>query len=136
MEAIFTNLGTAPVPIGSTRAAGFLDPLEPNSPYSLSGEGYTVVTVGDNPSFKEELKDAFQNIYKVFERIVLFWREHARTESPTNSLEVVVNVRIENKGPNDLRVILGNNTNDTVLVSGGSADYLAPEYIEVRELGV
>ena len=136
MEAIFTNLGDAPIPIGSTRAQGFLDPLNPDEPYSVSGSDFTVVTVGDNPSFKEELKDAFHNIYKVFERIVLFWREHSRAESETHSLDLVVNIKIQNKGPNDLRVILGHNGNDTVLVSGGTADYLAPEYIEVRELGV
>lgn len=134
MEAVFINLGDAPIPIGSTRAQGFLDPLNPDEPYSVSGEGFTVVTVGDNPSFKDELKQAFQNIYAVFERIVTFWRNHQKQKSA--SLDVFVRVRIENKGPNDLRVILGNNANDAVLTAGSSGDFVAPEYIEIRELGV
>lgn len=136
MEAIFTNLGDTPIPIGSTQKPGFLDPLNPDEPFTVGGSGYTVVTVGDNPSFKEELKEAFANIAAVLERILFFWREREGRTDDGEELELIVRVRIENKGPTDLRVILGNNVNDEVLPSGQTRDFIAPEYIEIRELGV
>lgn len=122
------------MPIGSTKKPEFLDPLNPGEPFSVGGESYTVVSVGDNPTFREELTEAFENIVKAFARIVTFWREHEGNLDETQ--EVIVRVKIENKGPNDLRVILGNNLNDEVLPSGQSSEFVAPEYIEVRELGV
>jgi len=136
MDAIFTNLGDAPIPLGSTKSGGFLDPINPDEPYTVTGAGYTVVTAGDNPSFREELAEAFKNILAVFERIITFWREHEGKDFRGDPVDVVVRLRIHNRGPNDLRVILGNNTNDTVLVAGNTADFSAPDYIEVRELGV
>lgn len=136
MQAIFTNLGDALIPIGSTKAQGFLDPLNPGEPYSVDGADFTVVTVGNNPSFKEELTEAFQNIRAVFERLIRFWQDHVRNSEAPDDMDLVVRVKIENKGPNDLRIILGNNANDAVLTAGNSGSYVSPEYIEVRELGV
>lgn len=108
--------------------------MKPLEPYEVLGEGQTVIIAGDKPGFIEELKEGLTEIAQLFVRLVTFWREHAGTKA--EGADLFVSVKIHNHGPNDIRVILGNNANDSVLVAGNTGEYTAAEYIEVRELGV
>ena len=60
MHATITNLGTVPVPLYSTQDKGFAYDLDPGEGYTIHSEAVTVASVGDNPTFREEVEEARQ----------------------------------------------------------------------------
>jgi hypothetical protein len=135
MNVILTNLGPVPLPIGSHQDKGWVNAIEPAQPYPVAGEGITVVTVGDSPTLRDGLAEFFDDLTDLLKKLVTFW--HDRHDAPKNNEgDLVVSLRIQNNGPNAVRVILGDPTNDVQIEAGATADYSAPLFIEVRELGV
>lgn len=127
MNITLTNLGATAVPYSSSKGAGFAMQLEPNEPATTNSAEITVSSVGDNPTFREELKEAFDTLVE----LIQFWRDRQVAEPPH-----IVRVRIVNHGPNALRVLLGSNTNEVQVEDGESYEASAEEYVEIRELGV
>jgi hypothetical protein len=134
MHIVITNTGPVAVPFSSSKDAGFVFMLEPGEPYSLDNEKVTVANVGDNPSFMEELRDSLKNLVDVLGKFLTFWRDHSAAIDGLGNAQITA--RIENKGTNGLRVILGDNTVDYTVEPGTTYDASAVEYIEIRELGV
>jgi hypothetical protein len=131
MNVTVTNLGTVAVPFSSTNDKGFAQMLEPQQPYTLESEAIVVASVGDNPSFREEVEEALQTLLESITALVLFWRRKQPDADP-----IRVRVTIENHGANGLRVLLGSNVNEVQVSPGSTYIADAPEYVEIRELGV
>jgi len=129
MNLTITNRGDVAVPFSSSQGKGFAQVIEPQQAYTLNSEAVTVASVGDNPTFAEEIGDALQALAAVFARLVGTWR---KVEPEPH----VVHVEIENLGTNSLRVLLGSNVNELQLASGETFVAQATGYVEVRELGV
>jgi len=127
MNVIFTNRGTLAVPLSSAQGKGFVVMLEPGVAYPLNVKDVTVVSVGDNPDFFEELSESVKDLID----LVLDWRE----KSGDDAIPAVA-VTIENLGPNGLRVLLGSNVEEYTVQPGVTYEARAPRYVEVRELGV
>lgn len=131
MNVTFTNLGTVSVPVYSTQDKGFAYDLDPGEGYTIDSEAVTVASVGDNPTFREEVEDALETIVEAIAALVLFWKRKQPDADP-----VPVSVSILNHGPNALRVLLGSNVNEAQVEAGETYAANGPEYVEVRELGV
>ena len=128
MNLTLTNLDTAAVPFASSKGRpAFVAQLEPNVPFTKDAPTIVVASIGDNPTFREELKEAFDALVD----LIKFWRDRKAAEPPHT-----VHVRIENHGPNALRVLLGSNTNEVQVEVGATYEATAEEYVEIRELGV
>ena len=127
MNVTFTNKGTLAVPLSCSQDKGFAVLLDPGMPYTVNLATATVVNVGDNPTFLEELSESIKDLID----IVLKWREK-KAEDGNDS----VGVAIENHGPNALRVLLGSNVDEVTVSPGTTYDAYANGYVEVRELGV
>lgn len=127
MNITLTNLGETTVPYSSSKGAGFALLLEPNQPTTTNSEEITVSSVGDNPTFREELQEALEALLE----LIQFWRERQAKEPPH-----IVRVQIVNHGPNALRVLLGSNVNEVQVEAGTTYEASAEEYVEIRELGV
>lgn len=134
MNVILVNLGSVAVPVSSSQDKGWATMLDPNEPFILNSPAVTVASVGDNPSFSEELTEGVQNIIEQLGKLVTFWRDH--TEQQIEGSPGTVLVQIENRGPNALRVLLGINTNEVTVNAGTTYEAEAPGYVEIRELGV
>lgn len=134
MHIVITNTGTVAVPFSSSKDTGFVFMLEPNEPYALDNDKISVANVGDNPSFMEELRDSLKNLVDVLGKFLTFWRDHSAAVDGLGNAQI--DARIENKGTNGLRVILGDNTVDYTVEPGMTYNARAVEYIEIRELGV
>jgi hypothetical protein len=135
MNAIFTNTGTVPVPIGSSQGKGWVNALDPSVPYPISGAEQTVITVGDSPTLRDGLAEFFDDLAELLRKLLTFWRDRHDAQKNGDG-DLMVSLRIQNNGTNPLRVILGDPTNDTHVDAGATSDFAAPLYIEVRELGV
>jgi hypothetical protein len=119
------------VPVYSTQDKGFAYDLDPGEAYSIDSEAVTVASVGDNPTFREEVEDALETIVEAIAALVLFWKRKQPDADP-----VPVKVLLLNHGPNALRVLLGSNVNEAQVEPGMTYEANGPEYVEVRELGV
>jgi len=135
MNVTITNQGNAAVPIilGTNTSGEALAIVDPGALYAVADDAATVVSVGDNPSFLEEVKESLSNIAEVLKRIA-FWREQRPT--PQEGDDTGVAILIENAGPNDLRVLSDANTNETFIAAGSSGVAQAQRYVEIREQGV
>jgi hypothetical protein len=131
MHITVTNTGTVAVPFYSTDDKGFAVDLEPNEPYTIDTEAVTVASVGDNPSFREEVEEALEDLLDAIASLVMFWRRKQPDADPAP-----VSVSIWNQGTNGLRVLLGSNVNEVQVEPGATYTAKAPEYVEIRELGV
>ena len=134
MHVVLTNLGAVAVPFSSAQDKGFVQMLEPGQPVTLDSPAVTIANVGDNPSAMEEFTAGMKNLIDKIGELILFWREKnekAGAEAPHQ-----VQVSIENKGPNALRVLLGSNMNEMNISAGVTYTATATEYVEIRELGV
>jgi hypothetical protein len=127
MHITLHNLDTVAVPFSSPDNKGFATMLEPGTPTTIDSPDVTVGSVGDNPTFREEFAQAFEQLLA----LLTFWRERKGTEDPR-----IVHVAIENHGPNALRVLLGSNTKERQVIAGETYTATADEYVEIRELGV
>jgi hypothetical protein len=126
MNVTFTNRGLLAVPLSCSQDKGFAVLIDPGMPYTVNVPDVTVVNVGDNPSFLEELAESVKDLID----IVLKWREKKVEDGNMVAVEIV------NHGPNGLRVLLGSNVNEVTVSPGTAYEATAEEYIEVRELGV
>ena len=131
MNVTFTNLGTVPVPVYSTQGKGFAYDLDPGEGYTIDSEAVTVASVGDNPTFREEVSDALEYLLESIAALVMFWKRKQPDADPAK-----VSVAIHNQGTNALRVLLGSNVNEVQVEPGDTYAANAPEYVECRELGV
>ena len=131
MHATITNLGTVPVPLYSTQDKGFAYDLDPGEGYTIHSEAVTVASAGDNPTFREEVRDAIEDLLEAIAALVMFWKRKQPDADPAQ-----VSVSIYNEGTNGLRVLLGSNVNEVQVAPGETYAANAPEYVEIRELGV
>jgi hypothetical protein len=131
MHITVTNLGTIAVPFSSTQDKGFVYDLQPGEPSTVDSAAVTVASVGDNPTFREEVEEALETLLENIASLVLFWRRKQPDADP-----VPVSVSIWNQGDNALRVLLGSNVNEVQVEPGATYEANAPEYLEIRELGV
>ncbi|HXD04440.1 MAG TPA: hypothetical protein VN680_00195 [Burkholderiaceae bacterium] len=131
MNITVTNLGTVAVPFFSTQDKGFVVPIEPNQSHTLNSTAVTVTSVGDNPTFREEVEEALETLVEAIASFVMFWKRKQPDEDP-----VIVRVMIQNHGTNGLRVLLGSNVNEVQVEPGVTYEANAPEFVEIRELGV
>lgn len=131
MNVTFTNLGTASVPVYSTQGKGFAYDLDPGEGYIIDSDTVTVASVGDNPTFREEVEDALETIVEAIAALVMFWKRKQPDADPAQ-----VSVSIYNEGANALRVLLGSNVSEVQVNPGETYAANAPEYVEIRELGV
>ena len=129
MHIVVTNLSTLAVPFSSDQDKGFVTLLEPSVPYSFDSAAVTVANVGDNPDFLEELTESFQKLVGYLK----FWKAKS---NETYGGVPEISVKLENKGTNGLRVLLGSNVEEVTVQPGTSTDLSSPGYIEIRELGV
>jgi len=132
MKVILTNQSTVPVPVSSTDGDGLAAELKYAEPYSIDDDKLTVVTVGDNPSFKEDAAEAFGKVFAFFTQLLTFWREHAPKVAAEGG---AVRVRIDNRGATGLRVRQGDDVNlDFEVAPQTFGDAASPNYVELREL--
>lgn len=143
MNVTITNTGPTPVPVvtGSATPDGELVPiLKPGDAMTIDDPAATVVSVGDNPTFFEEVSAALAGFAAVLTGILKaltqWWAEHHEKSGAAEGLPDPVKVQIENHGANAVRVILGSNTNDATVSPGATFSGEASKYIEFRELGV
>lgn len=134
MNINITNRGMTSVPIvlGTTAAGDPLALLEQGATHTIADDAVNVVSVGDNPSFVEEVFEALGSIAEALKRIA-WWRDHKPT---LQEGEPGVVVTIDNTGANDLRVLLDANVNETFIPAGTSNTVQAERYVEIREQGV
>ena len=126
MNVTFTNKGTLSVPLSCSQDKGFAVLLDPGLPYTVNLDTATVVNVGDNPSFLEELAESVKDLID----LILKWRERTVEDGD------MVQVSIDNHGPNALRVLLGSNVEEYTVSPSTTYEATAEGYVEVRELGV
>jgi hypothetical protein len=134
MNVTITNNGPLAVPVvtGTASSEGeALALVEQGATYAISDDAVSVVSVGDNPSFFEEVKESLANIAEVLKRLA-WWREH---KPDLQAGESGVNIEIANAGPNPLRVLSDSNTNESFIVGGASGTATATRYVEIREQG-
>ena len=129
MNVTFTNLGTTDIPLTSTQGKGFAVLLQPNVPYNLNTPDVTAVTVGDNPSFTEDLKKAMSDIWK----LVTTWNNRPKASPLTTAQQIV---RIEADASNSVRVTTDNKNLDYEIVAGTAHDAPVTNYVEVLQLGL
>lgn len=134
MKATITNMGTVAVPLTSTQGTGLAVALEPGVSFILDDDGVTVATVGDNPSFVEDLKEALGNLYDLAVKLITFWKEHPQPHE--GGMHPVVSVRILAHEGNAIRVTGDDKNLDKEIVPGSTQDVTMKDYIELRQLGV
>lgn len=132
MNITITNRGAVAVPFSSSNGNGFAVALEPGEPFTVADDSIVVASAGDNPTFREELEQAAKAVYEMLVGLITFWRSH----NVDDDTPAIVLVQIDNDGDNALRVILGSNVNDVEVGPGAIYVAEAPEYVEIRELGV
>lgn len=119
------------MPLYSTQNKGFAYDLDPGEGYTIDSEAVTVASVGDNPTFREEVEEALETIVEAIAALVMFWKRKQPDADPA-----LVNVLILNEGTSALRVLLGSNVAEVQVEPGVTYEANAPEYLELRELGV
>lgn len=132
MQVTLTNLGTEEVPVTSSQGDGFAALLQPGVAFTVDDDQLTVLTVGDNPSFMEDFKDAMEGIADTIVAIIKFWEERP---APKAGEDPFVRVRVV-AGDNSIRVTSDDRNNDYEVVPGSTYDASAPNYVELRQLGV
>ena len=134
MKATITNLGTVPVPLTSTQGTGLAVSLEPGAAFTLDDDATTVATVGDNPSFEEDLREALGHIYEVAIKLITFWKAHPKPKGAQG--HPLVKIRIIAGEGNALRVTGDDKNLDHEVVQGSTYDATMKDYVEIRQLGV
>lgn len=134
MKATLTNLGTVPVPLTSDQNGGLAVSLDPGMPYTVDDDKITVATVGDNPSFREDLKEALGNLYDLALKLITFWKQHQAQPKIVGA--DIVNIRIVAGDTNNLRVTGDDKNLDQEVVKGSTRDVSMKDYIEIRQLGI
>lgn len=135
MKVVLTNLGKAAVPAVSTEDKGYAFELQPDVPFNVDSDAITVLTIGHNPSFKEDLIDALENIGTLVKRLITFWRDHAAV---TEDGKPVVRVHVDNVHlEHGLRIRQGDDvSNDIELAPGATVEAECVDYVELREQGI
>jgi hypothetical protein len=127
MNITLTNLDDVAVPFSTQQDKGFSMTLEPGEPKQFNETQVTVASVGDNPTWREEIEQGFKALFA----LLAVWHQRKGIAPPHR-----VVVEIENHGPNALRILLGSNVDEVQLAADDSYTAAGPEYIEIRELGV
>lgn len=138
MKVIITNLGAVAVPLSTDQAGGLAAQIDAGGSYALDSDEFSVVTVGDNPSFREDVREALENVAAVLKKLVTFWREHPEQQKGKGkAAAAVVHLHVENvHTDHGLRMRLGDTNQEQEVLPGSSAEVEAPDYIELRELGI
>lgn len=134
MHVTLTNLGTEDVPVTSSQGNGYAAMLHPGHPHTVSDADVTVLTVGDNPTFAEDLREALESVAALARRLIAFWKEH--TPKDADAGKPIVRVRIVAGESNSLRVTGDDRNADTEVTPGALYDAQAVNYVEIRQLGV
>src|SRR5262245_6066021 len=111
MKLLIFNNSDMELPISSKDEGGWAEACSPGVSYSLDRDKSDVVTLGDNPSFVEDLKDTAQKVVALFERLATKWKTKENSISGETA-KPMVNVTLTNQGEKGVRVILGDNTKD------------------------
>jgi hypothetical protein len=135
MNVTVMNLTAVETPIVCTQGEGFVDRLMPGAPYAIDNTACTVVTIGDNPTLRDDFAEFFSELTERVIRALTFWRQHAPREG--SKPEPVVRVNIENRSTvYGVRVLQGDDRSlDIEIVPGEIARAEGVDYIQVRELG-
>ena len=141
MKVALLNLSTLEVPLVCTQGEGFVVTLEPGASHLIDDDEVTVITIGDNPTLREDLKDFVEDVADAFVRLVTFWRQHAPKAEPKMMgahPAPVVKLKIDNQhAAHGLRVMPGDDrAKDFELQPGETSQAIGLDYIELRELGV
>lgn len=118
MKLTITNIGAVSTAILGASVSTSLDPQESVDIDTPD----TVLVYGDKPGVREQFATAFERLKQLFNR-----------EVPENTS--IVQASIANHGSESVRLILGDGTTDETLEAGQSFNFMAPVYIEMRELG-
>jgi hypothetical protein len=129
MKLTLTNTAETPVPMMSEDDGGWVEALEPHTPFDLDRDDTDVAIIGDKPGALE----AFKVMGAMVKALLTAWR--GPQPDPKTAVNPMVVVTIENNGEKPVRVILGDPTNDPHVEPGDSLDAMAKGYIELRELG-
>lgn len=112
---------------------GWIDALEANATTELSRPGTSIILIGDKPS-------AVDNIIAGMKVIGVFARDLLNTIIGTRSeggfpMPLRVTVFIVNRGPNPVRVVLGDGDAEHTIPPGDHFPAQSFAYLELRELG-
>src|SRR5262245_13160085 len=112
MKLTITNSGDIAVPITSGENAAA---LEPGVPYEM--EGPTVAIIGLKPSVRAQFERAWEVLTESARALLEAYRNQTLPEMPKDTTPTV-GATIQNHGPNDVRVILGDGVTDQTVAAG------------------
>lgn len=126
MLLTLTNTGAGPEVMTNPRTA-WSDVLEPGAPFDLEQDIGGVLIIGDKQSVREQVGQATA----VLETVARKARE-AIANRKLGKIDVGqvehVSAKIQNRGPNSVRVILGDGANDTTVAPGATVPVSAAGY--------
>ena len=135
MKAAIINTGTIPLPVSDGESKGFAAIAEPGQVLTIDLPALHVVVVGDNPSFKHDLTEALKKVAQKAIDLILFWLRNPKQE--VDEGKPVIRIQLTADKSNSFRVLLGDDrTMDMEVVGGETANLLALDYIEIRQLGL
>jgi hypothetical protein len=135
MNVTLTNRSPVTTPIASDQAGGFAEVLQPGQPLAIGDAEITELTIGDNPGFVERFKNDLADLVDRLEAWLTFWRDQAPRAEGSELGQV--GVEVVNHGPNGLRIVLGEDNSDDLVIGAGQSQLVsAPGYVTLRELGV
>jgi hypothetical protein len=133
MKLLLTNTSEIPVPIMSRDEGGWAETLEPGEPTLIEKLESDVWLIGDKPDMLDAIRDLAGALFTAVSKMLSFWRD--RQHDLDADERGLVSVTIDNQGPNAVRVVLGDPTNETHVNPGEIIDGSAKDYIEIREMG-
>lgn len=140
MNVTLINMTAVEVPLSYRRGQDFVVSLEPGGSHSINDERVTVITVGDNPSLREDMKGFVEEVGDKLLRLLTFWRQHAPSEQKMVGARPapVVRLAITNDDPDHgLRIMPGDDqAKEFELQPGESCEAIGLDFVEIRELGV
>lgn len=131
MRVVLTNKSSIFVPLYSDDGEGVAVPLQPDTPFALEDEKVLVAIIGHKANFVDNIKEGLGTLVDLIKDLITKWLGQPKEEAEPNSVQV----QIENRGANAIRVILGDGVTDYNVDPYASYLARADGYVELRELG-